>query len=70
MLGCRAGPTDRSAGLLAGRAYLSGTAETLVGGDQGLPMSLKTATAAQLYTSGGGERRRLAAAPAGTVTYP
>jgi hypothetical protein len=37
----RAGPTDRSAGLLVGRACLSGTAKTLVGGDQGVPMSLK-----------------------------
>jgi hypothetical protein len=37
----RAGPTDRSAGLLVGRARLSGTDETLVGGDLGVPMSLK-----------------------------
>jgi hypothetical protein len=36
----RAGPTDRSAGLLVGRARLSGTAETLVGGDPWVPMSL------------------------------
>jgi hypothetical protein len=36
----RAGPTDRSAGLLVGRAHLSGTAETLVGGDPGVPVSL------------------------------
>jgi hypothetical protein len=36
----RAGPTDRSAGLLAGQAYLSGTTETLVGGDPWVPMSL------------------------------
>jgi hypothetical protein len=31
--------TNRSAGLLVGRAHLSGTAETLVGGDPGVPMS-------------------------------
>jgi hypothetical protein len=35
----RAGPMDRSAGLLVGRARLSGTAETLVGGDPWVPMS-------------------------------
>jgi hypothetical protein len=35
----RAGSTDRSAGLLVGRARLSGMAETLVGGDQWVPMS-------------------------------
>jgi hypothetical protein len=35
----RAGSTDRSAGLLVGRACLSGTAETLVGGDPWVPMS-------------------------------
>jgi hypothetical protein len=35
----RAGSTDRSAGLLVGRARLSGTAETLVGGDPLVPMS-------------------------------
>jgi hypothetical protein len=37
----RAGPTDRSAGLLVGRACLSGTAETLVVGDPWVPMSHK-----------------------------
>jgi hypothetical protein len=37
----RGGPTERSVGLLDGRAHLSGTAETLVGGDPGVPMSLK-----------------------------
>jgi hypothetical protein len=36
----RGGPTDRSADLLECRARLSGTAETLVGGDPGVPMSL------------------------------
>jgi hypothetical protein len=36
----RGGPTDRSVGLLVGRARLSGMAETLVGGDPGVPMSL------------------------------
>jgi hypothetical protein len=35
----RAGSTDKSAGLLVGRARLSGTAETLVGGDPRVPMS-------------------------------
>jgi hypothetical protein len=35
----RAGSTDRSAGLLVGRARLSGTAETLVGGDPWVRMS-------------------------------
>jgi hypothetical protein len=35
------GPTDRSVGLLVGRACLSGMAETLVGGDPRVPMSLK-----------------------------
>jgi hypothetical protein len=35
------GPTDRSVGLLVGRAYLSGTAVSLVGGDPGVPMSHK-----------------------------
>jgi hypothetical protein len=35
------GPTDRSMGLLAGRARLSGTTETLVGGDPWVPMFLK-----------------------------
>jgi hypothetical protein len=35
----RAGPTDRSAGLLVGRARLSGTVETLAGGDPWVPMS-------------------------------
>jgi hypothetical protein len=37
----RGGPTDRSAGLLDGQARLSGTAESLVGGEPGVPMSLK-----------------------------
>jgi hypothetical protein len=37
----RGGPTDRSAGLLVGPARLSGTAETMVGGDPGVHMSLK-----------------------------
>jgi hypothetical protein len=37
----RAGSTDRSAGLLVGQARLSGTAETLVGGDPWVPMSHK-----------------------------
>jgi hypothetical protein len=37
----RGGPTDRSADLLVGRARLSGTAETLVGGDPWVLMSLK-----------------------------
>jgi hypothetical protein len=36
----RGGPTDRSAGLLEGRARLPGTAETLVG-DPCVPMSHK-----------------------------
>jgi hypothetical protein len=36
----REGPTDRSTGLLEGRARPSGTAETLVGGDPEVPMSL------------------------------
>jgi hypothetical protein len=36
----RAGSTDRLAGLLVGRARLSGTAETLVGGDPWVPMSV------------------------------
>jgi hypothetical protein len=35
----QAGSTDRSAGRLVGRACLSGTAETLVGGDPWVPMS-------------------------------
>jgi hypothetical protein len=34
-----AGPTDRSASLLVGRTYLSGTTVSLVGGDPGVPMS-------------------------------
>jgi hypothetical protein len=33
------GPTDRSAGLLLGRTYLSGTAVSLVSGDPRVPMS-------------------------------
>jgi hypothetical protein len=33
------GPTDRSAGLLVGWTHLSGTAESLVDGDLGVPMS-------------------------------
>jgi hypothetical protein len=37
----RAGSTDRSAGLLVGQACLSGTVETLVGGDPWVPMSHK-----------------------------
>jgi hypothetical protein len=37
----RAGSTDSSADLLVGRACLSGTAETLVGGDPWVPMSHK-----------------------------
>jgi hypothetical protein len=37
----RAWSTDWSAGLLVGRACLSGTAETLVGGDPWVPMSHK-----------------------------
>jgi hypothetical protein len=37
----REGPTNRSVGLLVGRARLSRTAETLVGGDPWVPMSLK-----------------------------
>jgi hypothetical protein len=36
----RAGSTDRSAGLLVGRARLSGMAATLVGGDPWVPMSV------------------------------
>jgi hypothetical protein len=36
----RAGPTDRTAGLLVGQACQSGTAETLVGGDPWVPMSV------------------------------
>jgi hypothetical protein len=35
------GPTDRLAGLLVGRTRLSGTVLSLVGGDQGVPMSHK-----------------------------
>jgi hypothetical protein len=35
------GPTSRSARLLLGRTYLSGTAVSLVGGDLGVPMSHK-----------------------------
>jgi hypothetical protein len=35
------GPTDRSTGLLVGRAHLSGTVVSLVGGDPGVPMSHK-----------------------------
>jgi hypothetical protein len=35
------GPTNRSASLLVGRTYLSGTAVSLVGGDPGVPMSHK-----------------------------
>jgi hypothetical protein len=35
----RAWSTDRSAGHLVGRARLSGTAETLVGGEPWVPMS-------------------------------
>jgi hypothetical protein len=38
----RAGPTDRSVGLLVGQAHMSGTAETLVGGDPWVPMSVNT----------------------------
>jgi hypothetical protein len=37
----RGGTTDRSTGLLKGRAHLSRTTENLVGGDRGVPMSLK-----------------------------
>jgi hypothetical protein len=37
----RAGSTDRSAGLLVGWARLSGTAETLVGGDLWVHLSHK-----------------------------
>jgi hypothetical protein len=33
------GPTDRSASVLVGRTHLSGMAYSLVGGDQGVPMS-------------------------------
>jgi hypothetical protein len=33
------GPTNRSAGLLVGRTYLSGTAVSLVGGGPGIPIS-------------------------------
>jgi hypothetical protein len=33
------GPINRSAGLLVGRTHLSGTAESLVGGDPRVPMS-------------------------------
>jgi hypothetical protein len=36
------GPTDRSAGLLVGRTYLSGTAVSLVAEDPGVPMSHMT----------------------------
>jgi hypothetical protein len=35
------GPTNRSAGLLVGRTYLSGTAVSLVSGDPGVPISHK-----------------------------
>jgi hypothetical protein len=37
----RGGPTDRSASLLVGRTRLSGTVETLVGGDPCVPISLR-----------------------------
>jgi hypothetical protein len=37
----RLGPLDRSTGLLVGRAHLSWTAASLVGGDLGVPMSYK-----------------------------
>jgi hypothetical protein len=37
----RLSPLDRSASLLVGRTYLSGTAVSLVGGDPGVPMSHK-----------------------------
>jgi hypothetical protein len=33
------GPIDRSVGVLVGRTHLLGTAESLVGGDPGVPMS-------------------------------
>jgi hypothetical protein len=36
------GPTNRSVGLLVGRTHLSGTAVSLVGGHQGVPMSHTT----------------------------
>jgi hypothetical protein len=35
------GPTNRLAGLLVGRTYISGTIVSLVSGDPGLPMSHK-----------------------------
>jgi hypothetical protein len=35
------GPTDRSAGRLAGQTHLSGTTVSLVDGDPGVPMSHK-----------------------------
>jgi hypothetical protein len=38
----RAGSTNRSADLLVGQARLTGTTETMVGGDPGVPMSLKS----------------------------
>jgi hypothetical protein len=37
----RLGPLDRSAGLLVGQTYLSGTAVSLVSGVPGVPMSHK-----------------------------
>jgi hypothetical protein len=37
----RLGPLVRSASLLVGRTYLSGTAVSLVGGDPEVPMSHK-----------------------------
>jgi hypothetical protein len=44
----RAGPTNRSAGLLVGRVRLPRTAETMVGGDPWVPMSL---TLSSLWTT-------------------
>jgi hypothetical protein len=39
------GPTCRSAGLLSGRVHLTGTSETLVGGDPWVPMSIRRSLA-------------------------
>jgi hypothetical protein len=47
------GPTNRSAGLLIGRTYLSRTVVSLVGGDPRLPMSHREKVAAAVRGESG-----------------
>jgi hypothetical protein len=65
MSGC-GGPNDRSASLLVGRARLSRTAETLVGGDPWVPMSHTWSTVERMEA----ERMIVSSDEVGRATLP